>query len=878
MKSQDIRKAYLQFFESKGHLIVPSAPIVLKDDPTLMFNNSGMAQFKEYFLGNGTPKSKRIADTQKCLRVSGKHNDLEDVGFDTYHHTMFEMLGNWSFGDYFKKEALAWAWEFLTEVLKLDKDRLYVSVFEGNPDENVPFDQEAWDIWKQYVPEDRIILGNKKDNFWEMGDQGPCGPCSEIHIDLRTDAERAAVSGRSLVNADHPQVVEIWNNVFMEFNRKADGSLEKLPAQHVDTGMGFERLCMAMQKVTSNYDTDVFTPLIAKVEEITGLKYTSNEVKNISEEQNKTNIAIRVIVDHVRAVAFAIADGQLPSNTGAGYVIRRILRRAIRYGFTFLNTKEPFINKLVEVLANQMGEFFPEIKSQQQLVTNVIREEEASFLRTLDQGLQLLENVVAQTKGNEVSGAKAFELYDTYGFPKDLTALILKEKGMSFNESEFDASMQEQKNRSRAASEVSTEDWSVLIPGNVETFVGYDKTENEVKITRIRKVDSKKDGVLYQIVLDNTPFYPEGGGQVGDKGTLVSANEIIEIIDTKKENNLILHFAKQLPENVNAAFVAKVNTDLRTSTSKNHSATHLMHLALRTILGTHVEQKGSLVNPNYLRFDFSHFAKVTDEEIRKVEDFVNARIEEQLQLVEHRNILIQQAMEQGAMALFGEKYGDTVRMIEFGDSKELCGGIHVKNTGEIWHFKIISEGAVAAGIRRVEAITGDAVKEYFTQHENILTEIKETLKNPQDALKAVVSLQEENAKLKKQIEQLLKEKAKGLKGELASQIQEINGVKFLATQVDLNPEGAKDLVYELGTLGTNLFLLLATAEDDKPMLTCYISKELVESKGVNAGQVVRELGKYIQGGGGGQPYFATAGGKNAAGIKEAIEKAVDFIK
>jgi alanyl-tRNA synthetase len=878
MKSQDIRKQFLQFFESKGHLIVPSAPIVLKDDPTLMFNNSGMAQFKEYFLGNGTPKSPRIADTQKCLRVSGKHNDLEDVGFDTYHHTMFEMLGNWSFGDYFKKEALDWAWEFLTEVLKLDKDRLYVSVFEGNPDENVPFDQEAWDIWKQYVPEDRIILGNKKDNFWEMGDQGPCGPCSEIHIDLRTDAERAAVSGRSLVNADHPQVVEIWNNVFMEFNRKADGSLEKLPAQHVDTGMGFERLCMAMQKTTSNYDTDVFTPLIQKVEQITGLKYTSNEVKNISEEQHKINIAIRVIVDHVRAVAFAIADGQLPSNTGAGYVIRRILRRAIRYGFTFLNTKEPFINKLVEVLANQMGEFFPEIKSQQQLVTNVIREEEASFLRTLDQGLQLLENVIATTKGNEVPGAKAFELYDTFGFPKDLTALILKEKGMSFNESEFDASMQEQKNRSRAASEVSTEDWKVLIPGNVETFVGYDQTENEVKITRIRKVDSKKDGILYQIVLDNTPFYPEGGGQVGDKGTLVSANETIAIIDTKKENNLILHFAKQLPENIEASFVAKVNTDLRTSTSKNHSATHLMHLALRTILGTHVEQKGSLVNPNHLRFDFSHFAKVTEEEIRKVEDFVNARIEEQLQLVEHRSIPIQQAMAQGAMALFGEKYGDNVRMIEFGDSKELCGGIHVKNTGEIWHFKIVSEGAVAAGIRRVEAITGDAVKDYFTQQETDLDAIKETLKNPQDTLKAVVSLQDDNTKLRKQIEQLLKEKAKGLKGELASQLQDINGIQFLATHVDLNAEGAKDLAYELGTIGTNLFLVIATAEDDKPMLSCYISKELVAEKNLNAGTVVRELGKYIQGGGGGQPFFATAGGKNVLGIKEALAKAIDYVK
>ncbi|RXR22182.1 alanine--tRNA ligase [Flavobacterium stagni] len=878
MKSQDIRKAYLQFFESKNHLIVPSAPIVLKDDPTLMFNNSGMAQFKEFFLGNGTPKSPRIADTQKCLRVSGKHNDLEDVGFDTYHHTMFEMLGNWSFGDYFKKEALAWAWEFLTEVLKLDKDRLYVSVFEGNPAENVPFDQEAFDIWKQYVSEDRIILGNKKDNFWEMGDQGPCGPCSEIHIDLRTDAERAAVSGRSLVNADHPQVVEIWNNVFMEFNRKADGSLEKLPAQHVDTGMGFERLCMAMQGVTSNYDTDVFTPLIQKVENITGLKYTSNEIKSISEEQNKINIAIRVIVDHVRAVAFAIADGQLPSNTGAGYVIRRILRRAIRYGFTFLNQKEAFIHQLVTVLADQMGEFFPEIRSQQHLVTNVIKEEEASFLRTLEQGLQLLDKVVAETAGKEVKGEKVFELYDTFGFPKDLTALILKEKGYSFNEAEFDSELAKQKARSRAASEVTTDDWKVFVEGNVESFVGYDQTENEVKITRIRKVDSKKDGVLYQIVLDATPFYPEGGGQVGDKGSLVSANEVIEIIDTKKENNLILHFTKKLPENVNAAFVAKVNNDLRTATSKNHSATHLMHLALRSVLGTHVEQKGSLVNPNYLRFDFSHFAKVTDAELRQVEDFVNARIAEQLALVEYRNLPIQEAMAKGAMALFGEKYGDTVRMIEFGESRELCGGIHVKNTADIWHFKIVSEGAVAAGIRRVEAITGSAVADFFAQQEAALTQIKETLKNPQDTLKAVVSLQDENAKLKKQIEQLLKDKAKNLKGELASQLQTVNGVRFLATQVDLDANGAKDLAYEMGQNQTDLFLVFATVTDDKPMLTCYISKELVDSKGFNAGQVVRELGKYIQGGGGGQPFFATAGGKHAAGIPEALEKAIAFVQ
>jgi len=878
MKSQDIRKQFLQFFESNGHLIVPSASIVLKDDPTLMFNNSGMAQFKEYFLGNGTPKSPRIADTQKCLRVSGKHNDLEDVGFDTYHHTMFEMLGNWSFGDYFKREAINWAWQLLTEVYKIPKENLYVSVFEGNPDENVPFDQEAWDIWKELISEDRIILGNKKDNFWEMGDQGPCGPCSEIHVDLRTEAEKALISGKNLVNNDHPQVVEIWNNVFMEFNRKADGSLEKLPAQHVDTGMGFERLCMALQGKTSNYDTDVFTPLIEKVEQITGLKYTSNEVKYISEEQNKTNIAIRVIVDHVRAVAFTIADGQLPSNTGAGYVIRRILRRAIRYGFTFLDTKEPFINKLVEVLANQMGEFFPEIKSQQQLVTNVIREEEASFLRTLEQGLQLLENVMAETTGKEVSGAKAFELYDTFGFPIDLTALILREKGYELDEAGFNVAMQEQKARSRAASEVSTEDWNVLIPGNVETFVGYDKTENKVKITRIRKVDSKKDGVLYQIVLDNTPFYPEGGGQVGDKGTLVSANETIEIIDTKKENNLILHFAKQLPENIEAGFVAKVNTDLRTSTSKNHSATHLMHLALRTILGTHVEQKGSLVNPNYLRFDFSHFSKVSDEELRQVEASVNQQIEAQLKLVEHRNIPIKEALDKGAMALFGEKYGDSVRMIEFGDSKELCGGIHVKNTAEIWHFKIVSEGAVAAGIRRIEAITGDAVKDFYTSQENTLAEIKEVLKNPQDVLKSVASLQDDNAKLKKQLEQLVKEKVDGLKNTLEADFQEINGVQFLAKQVDLSMSSTKDLAQAIGTSKPNAFVFLASIEDNAPNIHCYISKELVAEKGLNAGNVIRELGKFIDGNGGGQPFFASGKGKKVDGIKEALEKAVDFVK
>jgi len=875
MKSQEIRKQFLEFFQSKGHLIVPSAPIVLKDDPTLMFNNSGMAQFKEYFLGNATPKSKRIADTQKCLRVSGKHNDLEEVGIDTYHHTMFEMLGNWSFGDYFKKDAIHWAWELLTEVYKIDKDILYVTVFEGSEEENVPFDQEAFDIWKTLIAEDRILLGNKKDNFWEMGDQGPCGPCSEIHVDIRSAEEKAKISGRDLVNNDHPHVVEIWNNVFMEFNRKADGSLEKLPAQHVDTGMGFERLCMVLQGVQSNYDTDVFSPLIEKIEKITGAKYT---IKAKDEEEEKINIAIRVIADHVRAVAFAIADGQLPSNTGAGYVIRRILRRAIRYGFTFLNTKEAFIYQLVQVLADQMGGSFPEIRSQQNLVENVIREEEASFLRTLDQGLQLLENVISETEEKTVSGQKAFELYDTFGFPIDLTALILRERNYELDEAGFDKAMFEQKTRSRAASEVSTDDWTILVPGNTESFVGYDLLVNEVKITRYRSIDSKKDGRLYQIVLDHTPFYPEGGGQVGDKGNLSNENETIEIIDTKKENNLILHLAKKLPNDVNAAFIAKVDKKLREDSASNHSATHLMHLALRSILGTHVEQKGSLVNPNYLRFDFSHFAKVTDEQLKQVEDFVNQRIQEQLPLEERRNIPFQQAVDEGAMALFGEKYGDSVRAIKFGSSIELCGGIHVKNTADIWHFKIISEGAVAAGIRRIEAITSDAVKQYYNDQEKALNEIKAILKNPQDSIKAVVSLQDENAKLKKQLEVLLKDKAKNLKGELASQLEEINGVQFLATQVDLNAEGAKDLAYELGNLGKNLFLVLATAENDKPMLTVYISKELAAQKNLNAGQIVRELGKHIQGGGGGQPFFATAGGKDILGIPQALEAAVEFVK
>ncbi|GGB76590.1 alanine--tRNA ligase [Flavobacterium suaedae] len=875
MKSRDIRKQFLDFFTEKQHLIVPSAPIVTKDDPTLMFNNSGMAQFKEYFLGNATPKSNRIADTQKCLRVSGKHNDLEDVGFDTYHHTMFEMLGNWSFGDYFKKEAINWAWELLTEVYKVPKDILYVTVFEGSEEEGVPFDQEAYDIWKELIDESHILSGNKKDNFWEMGEQGPCGPCSEIHVDIRSAEEKAQKSGRELINEDHPQVVEIWNIVFMEFNRKADKSLVKLANKHIDTGMGFERLCMVLQNVTSNYDTDVFTPLIEKIEKLTGKKYT---VKASNETEKKINIAIRVIADHVRAVAFAIADGQLPSNNGAGYVIRRILRRAIRYGFTFLDKSEPFIYELVSILSEQMGEFFPEIKSQQGLVTNVIKEEEISFLRTLEQGLQLLENVVAATEGTEVSGAKAFELYDTFGFPEDLTALILKEKGYSYNKTEFDAELKKQKDRSRAAGEMSTDDWNIIVDGNTETFVGYDQLENEVKITRYRKVESKKDGVLYQIVLDNTPFYPEGGGQVGDKGTLSSASETIDVLDTKKENNLILHITKKLPENTSATFTAKVNDSLRSNTAANHSATHLLHQALRSVLGTHVEQKGSLVAPNYLRFDFSHFSKVTDEELQQVEDFVNARIQEHIPLIERRSIPFKQAIEEGAMALFGEKYGDNVRAIKFGNSMELCGGIHVQNTADIWYFKITGESAVASGIRRIEAITNEAVKEYFTTQENTLNEIKASLKNPQDTLKAVSSLQDENAKLKKQVEALLKDKAKNLKGELANEMKEINGVKFLAKQVDLDAAGAKDLVYELGNLGDNLFILLAIVNNDKPMLTCYISKELVAEKGLNAGQVVRELGKHIQGGGGGQPFFATAGGKNVDGIDNALNAAKDYIK
>lgn len=869
MKSQDIRSKFLSFFEDKKHSIVPSAPMVLKDDPTLMFVNSGMAPFKEYFLGNAVPKNSRITDTQKCLRVSGKHNDLEEVGYDTYHHTLFEMLGNWSFGDYFKKEAIAWAWELLTEVYGIDKDILYITVFEGSEEDKLPMDTEAYDLWKQFISEDRILKGNKKDNFWEMGEQGPCGPCSEIHVDIRSAEEKAKVSGKDLVNQDHPQVVEVWNLVFMQYNRKANGSLESLPDKHIDTGMGFERLCMVLQGVQSNYDTDVFTPIIREIETITDKKYGKDE---------KIDVAIRVIADHVRAVAFSIADGQLPSNTGAGYVIRRILRRAVRYGFTFLDKKEPFIYRLVEVLSEKMGTAFPEMKAQKQLVENVIKEEEQSFLRTLDQGLVLLNRIVEETKGNMVSGEKAFELYDTYGFPIDLTALILSEKGLNLDEKGFKEELQKQKNRSRAASEMSTDDWTILTEDAEEEFVGYDTLEATVKLTRYRKVVSKKDGEMYQLVFNLTPFYPEGGGQVGDKGYLEDTHgDVIYILDTKKENNVIIHFTKNLPNHINESLKAVVDGTQRYRTECNHTATHLLHQALRDILGTHVEQKGSAVHSKSLRFDFSHFSKLTNEELQDVENFVNARIASNLPLVEKRNMPIEAAIAEGAMSLFGEKYGDTVRAIRFGKSIELCGGTHVKNTGDIWHFKIVSEGAVAAGIRRIEAITNDAVKDFYSENNKLYFEMKELLNNAQEPVKALQNLQDENANLKKQIEALLKEKAKSVKGALKSELQDINGVRFLAKKLDLDASGIKDVAFELGQQFDNLFLLFATENDGKALLSCYISKELVANKGLNAGQVVKELGKYIQGGGGGQPFFATAGGKNPAGIDEALEAAKKYV-
>ncbi|WP_295177952.1 alanine--tRNA ligase [uncultured Christiangramia sp.] len=870
MKSQEIRQQFLEFFKSKAHSIVPSAPMVIKDDPTLMFTNAGMNQFKEFFLGNSEPKNSRLTDTQKCLRVSGKHNDLEEVGHDTYHHTMFEMLGNWSFGDYFKKEAISWAWELLTEVYKIDPEMLYVSVFEGSEDaDQLGLDTEALELWKKIVPEERIIFGNKKDNFWEMGDQGPCGPCSEIHIDIRSEEEKAKTAGRDLVNMDHPQVVEIWNLVFMQYNRKANGSLEDLPARHIDTGMGFERLCMVLQNKKSNYDTDVFTPLLSEIEKITKSTYGPSEEKNI---------AMRVIADHVRAVSFSIADGQLPSNTGAGYVIRRILRRAIRYGFTFLDTKEAFIYKLVPVLSKQMGDTFPEMTSQQSLIENVIREEEQSFLRTLDQGLVLLENLMQNSESKTISGEKAFELYDTFGFPIDLTGLILRENGYELDEKGFEAELKKQKDRSRAATQVSAGDWTEIKAVKEQAFIGYDELESSAYISRYRKVDSKKKGEMYQLVLDQTPFYPEGGGQVGDKGMLMTADgEAIKVVDTKKENNLIIHFTKKLPANPEAEIKAIVNYRERANTAGNHTATHLLHQALRSILGTHVEQKGSMVNDNYLRFDFSHFSKLTSEEIEKVENFVNARIRENLKLEEQRNTSYESALEQGAIALFGEKYGDSVRAIKFGDSMELCGGTHVSNTSDIWYFKITGEAAVASGIRRIEAITGEAAMQYFQEQASTLSEIKNGLKNSNDPVKAIQNLQEENNELKKQVESLLRDKAKALKAELRTEVENINGVNFLSKKVDLDANGIKDLAYQLGEEFDDLYILFGTEQNGKALLSCYISKGLVEKSDLNAGQIVRELGKYIQGGGGGQAFFATAGGKKPEGIDEALQHAKDYL-
>jgi len=871
MTSQEVRNQFLNFFKEKNHKIVPSAPMVMKNDPTLMFTNAGMNQFKEFFLGNTVPKSKRVTDTQKCLRVSGKHNDLEEVGKDTYHHTMFEMLGNWSFGDYFKKEAIQWAWELLTEVYKIDKDSLYVSVFEGSKDaDQLEMDKEAYDLWKAIVPEDRIIMGNKKDNFWEMGDQGPCGPCSEIHVDLRSKEEKAKVPGASLVNQDDPLVVEIWNLVFIQYNRKANGDLEDLPEKHIDTGMGFERLCMALQGVKSNYDTDVFTPLIREIDTITGQKYGKNE---------ETDIAVRVVADHIRAVAFAIADGQLPSNTGAGYVIRRILRRAIRYGFTFLGTKQPFIYRLVNVLVESMGKAFPELSKHRQLIENVIKEEENSFLGTLEQGLVLLDSVIKSSKDKTVSGEKAFELYDTFGFPIDLTSLILEEKGYQLDVEGFEKALKAQKDRSRAASEVSKDDWTVLMQDSEQEFIGYDSLEATVKLVKYRKVTSKKEGDQYQLVFNLTPFYAEGGGQVGDKGYLEASNgDVTYIVNTKRENNEIVHFADGLPKDVSGSFKAMVDKKQRWRTASNHTATHLLHQALREVLGDHVEQKGSAVHSKYLRFDFSHFSKLTVKELREVENFVNARIEGQLPFEENRNIPIKEAMEQGAMALFGEKYGDTVRTVRFGQSIELCGGTHVKNTGDIWHFKIVSEGAVAAGIRRIEAITSDAAKDFYFQNNRMLYEIKDLLSNAQDPVKAVAGLQEENTALKKQVEQLLKDKAKGLKNELISELKDINGVQFLAKKVDLDAAGIKDLSFEIGGQVSDVFLLLAAENDGKALLSCYISKDLASNKGLNAGSIVRELGKHIQGGGGGQPFFATAGGKNPEGIPVALANAEEMIR
>ncbi len=868
MTSQEIRQSFLDFFASKDHKIVPSAPMVIKDDPTLMFTNAGMNQFKNIILGNDPVKYPRVADSQKCLRVSGKHNDLEEVGHDTYHHTMFEMLGNWSFGDYFKKEAIEWAWEYLTEVLKLDKDRLYVTVFEGSPAEGLQRDDEAAAIWEQFLPATRIINGNKKDNFWEMGDTGPCGPCSEIHIDIRNDDDRSKVDGLTLVNGSHPQVIEIWNNVFMQYNRKADGSLESLPAKVIDTGMGFERLCMAMQGKQSNYDTDIFQPVIQQLANLCGVAYGDGE---------KTDIAMRVIADHIRTIAFSITDGQLPSNAKAGYVIRRILRRAVRYGYTFLGQRQAFMYQLIPVLVEVMGKAYPELPAQQNLIEKVVKEEEDSFLRTLETGIRLLDKVMEDAATREIAGKDAFTLYDTFGFPLDLTELIAREHGFTVNIEDFNAEMQKQKERARNAAAVETGDWVVIREGD-STFVGYDATECETNILRYRKV-KQKNQEYYQLVLSATPFYAEMGGQVGDSGTLSSGTESIAIFDTKKENNLSVHLSKQLPSDPSDTFVAHIHTGNRQSTCNNHTATHLLHEALREVLGTHVEQKGSYVSPDSLRFDFSHFQKMTRDEIREVEAIANRKIREDYRRNEMRNTPIAQAQAMGAMALFGEKYGETVRVIQFGSSTELCGGTHVESTGQIGMVKVISESSIAAGIRRIEAITGKAVEDYLNQQEDIVAQARELLGQTPDLVNALKKMTEETASLKKQVEAMSFEKILALRDQLISQAREIkasmvNDVKVIRFEGTLTADQVKTLAFQIRNIqNKGLFFVAGCVNEGKPSLTVLLSDDLVE-KGLNAVNIAREAAKEIQGGGGGQPFFASAGGKNAAGIQKAVEKAV----
>lgn len=885
MEGNKVRQAFLDFFKSKGHEIVPSAPMVVKNDPTLMFNNSGMAPFKDIFLGNAPIKFPRVADTQKCLRVSGKHNDLEEVGVDTYHHTMFEMLGNWSFGDYFKKEAIAWAWELLTEVYKIDKSRLYVTVFEGDKESNVEFDQTAYDTWKQFISEDRILKGNKKDNFWEMGDMGPCGPCSEIHCDMRPDSERKKIPGKDLVNTGHPQVIEIWNNVFMEFERKADGSLVKLPKQHVDTGMGFERLCMVLQNKQSTYDTDVFRPLIEKIEDLCGHAYRPDEEHH--KNQQVINIAIRVIADHIRAISFSIADGQLPSNTGAGYVIRRILRRAIRYGYQSLGLKEPFLHRLVPVLSHQMGQAFPELISQKLLIEKVIREEEQSFFKTLEIGLRRIDNVclnLAQEHKKVIDGKVVFELYDTYGFPVDLTSLIARGYNLEIDTDGFNAALEEQKNRSRTATTVDTDDWvyTALQWHSEERreieFVGYDELNTECYITRFRKIKTKNKE-LFHLVLNKTPFYAESGGQVGDTGYIEYEDEKIPVLNTIKENGVIIHITEELPSHLAFPHYARVNREKRILTSNNHSATHLLHAALRLVLGTHVEQKGSLVNQDYLRFDFSHFAKVTDEELAKIEKIVNDKIRENISS-DIQLMPLEEAKSTGAMALFGEKYGDIVRVVTFDKdySVELCGGTHVQSTGQIGFFKVVSESAVAAGIRRIEAITSVKAEEYFLEQERIISELKELLKGPKDIKKSVENLLEENNELQKQLNRLLKDRANEIKGELLKKVKAVNGVNIIAETISLDSaEEIKNMMFDIRNQVSNLYCVLGSEIKGKPSISVIISDNLVKEKNLNAGQIIRELAKEIQGGGGGQPFYATAGGTDVNGLNAAIVKAQSFI-